>query len=89
MTKEQFISGTPFYLNKKCYKGDSTYSYGEGSISRQVRSSIDDRVILDSYECNVTKVGRVGFSGFTYVLGKKVLIKGRFVDLVEFKQEEA
>jgi hypothetical protein len=89
MTKEQFISGTPFYLTKKCYKGDSTYSYGEGSISRQVRSSIDDRVILDSYECNVTKVGRVGFSGFTYVLGKKVLIKGRFVDLVEFKQEEA
>jgi hypothetical protein len=89
MTKEQFISGTPFYLNKKSYKGDSTYSYGEGSIARQVRSSIDDRVILDSYECNVTKVGRVGFSGFTYVLGKKVLIKGRFADLVEFKQEEA
>ena len=88
MTRDQFISGTPFYIKRKAYKGDSTYYFnGVGSISRQSRSSIDERVVIDSYECNVTKVGRVGFSGFTYVLGKKVVVKVRFEDLVEFIEE--
>ena len=88
MTKEQFISGAPFYIKRKAYKGDSTYSYNSfGSISRQSRSSLDNRVVLDDYECNVTKTGRVGFEGFTYVMGKKVVVKARFEDLVEFKEE--
>ena len=88
MTREQFISGAPFYIKRKAYKGDSTYSYNSfGSISRQSRSSLDNRVVLDDYECNVTKTGRVGFEGFTYVMGKKVVVKVRFSDLVEFKEE--
>ncbi len=89
MTKEQFLSGTIFYIREKKYKGDSTYNYDGGHISRQSRSSIDDKVILNDYECNVIKTGRVGFSAFTFVLGKKVVVKLRFADLVEFKQEEA
>jgi hypothetical protein len=88
MTKQQFISGTPFYIKRKAYKGDNTYYLNAvGSISRQSRSSVDERVVLDDYECNITKVGRVGFSCFTFVLGKKVDIKIRFEDLVEFKEE--
>ena len=88
MTREQFISGAPFYIKRKAYKGDSTYSYNSfGSISRQSRSSIDERIVLDDYECNVTKTGRVGFEGFTFVMGKKVVVKVRFSDLVEFKEE--
>ena len=88
MTKEQFLSGAPFYIKGKNYKGDSTYNFnGLGSISRQSRSSVDERVVLDDYECNVDKVGRVGFTGFTFVMGKKVLVKVRFSDLVEFKEE--
>lgn len=89
MTKEQFISGTPFYINKKTYKGDSTYYFDGGHISRQTRSSIDDKIVLDDYECNVTKTGRVGFTAFTFVMGKKVVVRNRFEDLVEFKHEEA
>lgn len=89
MTKEQFISATPFYIKGKKYKGDSTYYFNDGHISRQTRSSVDDRVIHDSYECNVTKIGRTQFTSFTYVLGKKVAVKLKFADLVEFKQEEA
>ena len=89
MTKEQFTSGTIFYIREKKYKGDSTYYYSGGHISRQSRSSIDDRVILDSYECNVPKIGRVGFTTYTYVMNKKVVVKLKFDDLVEFKQEEA
>ena len=88
MTKEQFLSGAPFYIKRKAYKGDSTYYFnGAGSISRQSRSSIDERVVLDDYECNIFKMGRVGFEGFTFVMGKKVVVKVRFLDLVEFKEE--
>ena len=89
MTKEQFLSGTPFYVKGKKYKGDCTYYFSDKSISRQSRSSIDDRILLDGYECNVSKLGRVGFTTFNFVLGKKVVVKLRFDDLVEFKQEEA
>jgi hypothetical protein len=87
MTKEQFLKGTQFYVGSKKYKGDSTYSFSSvGSISRQSRSSVDERIVLDDYECNVTKIGRVGFAGFTYVMGKKVVVRSRFEDLVEFKE---
>ena len=89
MTREQFLSGVQFYIGAKKYKGDSTYNYDGGHISRQIRSSIDDRVVLDDYECNVVKVGRVGFAGFTHVMKKRVAIKVRFEDLVQFKHEEA
>ena len=88
MTKEQFLSGAKFYIGGKNYKGDSTYNFnGAGCILRQSRSSIDERVVMDDYECNIFKLGRVGFEGFTYVMGKKVLVKVRFEDLVEFKEE--
>lgn len=91
MTKEQFTSGTPFYINAKKYKGDSTYYFKDNLIVRQIRSSVDEGVILEDFECNVDKVGRLGFTGFTYVMGKKVTIKLYFVSLdklVENVQEE-
>lgn len=87
MTKEQFISGTPFYVGGKKYKGDSTYYFDNGHISRQTRSSIDERIILDDYECNVLKVGRINFTGLRFVLGKKVVAKYRFSDLVPYESE--
>jgi hypothetical protein len=88
MTKEQFLSGAPFYIKGKKYKGDSTYNFnGAGSISRQSRSSVDERVVLDDYECNIFKLGRVGFEGFTFVMGKKVLVKIKFKDLVPFEDQ--
>ena len=88
MTKEQFLSGAKFYVGGKKYKGDSTFNFnGAGSISRQSRSSIDDKVVMDDYECNICKMGRVGFEGFTFVMGKNVLVKVRFSDVVEFEEE--
>jgi hypothetical protein len=88
MTKEQFLSGAKFYINGKKYKGDSTYNFnGAGSISRQSRSSVDERVVIDDYECNIFKLGRVGFEGFTFVMGKKVVVKVRFKDLVPFEDQ--
>jgi hypothetical protein len=89
MTREQFLSGTPFYIGGKSYNGDSTYYYEGGCICRQSRSSIDERVILDSYHCNVLKTGRTGFTGFVFVLGKKVQVNLKFIQLQEFEEQEA
>ena len=87
MTKEQFISGTPFYIGGKKYKGDSTYTFDDSHISRQTRSSINEKVVTNDYECNVDKVGRVGFTGFTFVMKKKVVVRYRFEDLVPFEDQ--
>ena len=89
MTKEQFISGTPFYINGKLYKGESTYNYNDGCICKQIRSSSDERIIDDSYHCNVTEVGKSSFVGFTFILGKRTRVKLKFAQLQEFTQEEA
>ncbi len=91
MTREQFLNGTPFYVGFVTYKGACTYSYSEdpGCICKQSRSSIDERVIIDEYECNVSKITKTRFEGFTHVMRKKVVVKYKFEDLVEFKQEEA
>lgn len=84
MTKEQFLAGTPFYIGKKSYNGDSTFTYDGGCICKQSRSSIDEKVIIDDYHCNVSKIGRVGFEGFTFILGKRIQVKLRFEDLEPF-----
>ena len=89
MTKEQFLNGTQFYIGGQSYKGACTYSLNHNAecITKQSRSSIDERVVIDDYECNVSKIGRTGFIGFTFVMKKKVVVRYKFSDLVEFKQE--
>ena len=91
MTKEQFLSGTPFTVGFITYKGASTFYYSKepGCICKQSRSSIDERVVIDEYECTASKIGRTGFTGFTFVMKKKVTVSYKFEDLVQFKQEEA
>jgi hypothetical protein len=88
MTREQFLNGTPFRVAGPTYKGDSTFYYNQKDnyMSKQIRSSIDERVVLDDYLCNVIKVGRLGFEGFVHVMKKKVVVKYKFEDLVEFKE---
>lgn len=89
MTKEQFESGVSFRVKGPSYKGAETYSYNakDNYMSKQSRSSINDEVVADDYCCNVKKVGRVGFEGFCFVMNKKVNVKYKFEDLVEFEFE--
>ena len=53
---------------------------------KQTRSSIDERVMCDDYCCNVSKVGKVWFVGFTHVMGKRVVVRYKFEDLVIFEE---
>jgi hypothetical protein len=88
MTKEQFLNGTIFRVGFLSYKGACTYSYDQdaGCILKQSRSSIDEKVVLTDYECNVPKFTKTGFEGFTFVMKRKVVVKYKFEDLVEFKE---
>jgi len=91
MTREQFLNGTIFRVAGPTYKGANTFHYNEKNnyMLTQSRSSIDERVVLEDFECNVLKVGRVGFEGFTFVMNKKVVVKYKFSDLVQFETQEA
>ena len=86
MTKEQFLNGTIFTIGLPTYKGACTYSYNQdaGCMMRQSRSSINNAVVIDDYECNIPKVTKSGFEGFTHVMRKKVVVRYKFSDLVEF-----
>ena len=86
MTKQEFLNGVSFTIGTPKHKGESTYKYDGKCILRELRSSIDNRVVISDYECNILKIGSKGFSGFTYVLGKKVNIKYKFEELVEYKE---
>ena len=86
MTREQFLSGASFRVGFLSYKGAETFYYDE-CIMKESRSSLDERVIYKGHHANVIKVGRTGFTAFTYVMNKKVVVKYRFEDLVEFKEE--
>lgn len=86
MTREQFLSGVSFKVKGVTYKGAETYYYDD-CIMKQSRSSINEEVLYRGHHANVIKVGRVGFTAFSFVLNKKVVVRYRFEDLVEFKEE--
>ena len=89
MTREQFLSGQSFKVKGLSYKGDSTYRYDDGCVVRESRSSQDDKVLTYNYHCNVNKIGKVQFQGFTYVFDKHIKVKYRFEDLIAFETQEA
>jgi hypothetical protein len=88
MTREQFISGVVFKVQGTTYKGANTFSYNvkDNYMLKQTRSSIDERVVIDDYCCNISKVGKGWFEGFTHVMNKRVVVRYKFSDLVEFKE---
>ncbi len=86
MTKQEFLNGVSFKVKGfGNYKGGNTYKYAE-CIVEESRSSIDDRVVLSSYHCNVLKIGSKSFSGVTFIMGKRVNIKYRFEDLIAYEE---
>ena len=84
MTKQDFLKGKSFRVAGLTYKGARTYRYDGECILQETRSSIDERLIISDYHLNIEKIGRTNFSGFTFVMEKKVNIKYKFEDLVEF-----
>jgi hypothetical protein len=88
MTAEQFLNGTSFTVGAPMYRGAETFKYDGSCIIRESRSSKDQKALFFSHECNIIKIGKVGFTGFSFVVNKRVNIKYRFEDLVVFEEQE-
>lgn len=83
MTKQQFQDGLHFKIKGEVdYKGANTYYYENDSICQASRSSIDERVVIEQYHMNIRKIGVSSFTGFTYIMNKKVVIRLKFDDLI-------
>ena len=87
MTKEQFLQGVQFCSVNSGNVGATTYSYADNMISEQVRSSIDGRILIDQYCCNIIKIGSKGFSAFCFIMYKKVIVRYKFEDLRTYEYE--
>ena len=84
MTKEQFLSGVSFKVKGIDYKGAETFKYDD-CIMKESRSSIDEKVMYSAHHANILKIGKTDFTGFTFVMNKKVTVKYKFEDLVVFE----
>ena len=90
MTKEQFLAGVQFRVKGPTYRGAETFRYDPECkcITKQSLAFEDERTLYDSHHCNIVKIGRLGFTGFTFVMNKKVVVKYKFEDLIEFIPEQ-
>lgn len=91
MTKQDFLLGKPFRVASNSgfvnHKGASTFYYDGSCMMKQTRSSIDENILYSDYHMNIKTIGDKWFSGFTYVMNKKVQIRLKFEQLVEFREE--
>ena len=81
MTKADFLAGKPFKLGYSEYKFDN----------RDERSQINSGFVYENkftslgYEMWVEKIGEKGFSGYRYVMNKKVKLRINFDELREIE----
>lgn len=87
MTKEQFLNGTSFYLPNEILRDeDTTYKYQEEMILKESRKG--DVILRRYYEANVENIKNKFAEAYTYVLGKKVTVKLKFEDLIEYEGDK-
>ena len=88
MTREQFLSGVSFYLPNEMLRDEyTTYKYKEEMILKESRNRKGD-VILRRYEANVENIKNKFAEAYTYILDKKVIVKLKFEDLVEYEGDK-
>lgn len=88
MTKEQFLNGVSFYLPDEMLRDeDTTYTYQEEMILKETRNAKGD-VILRRYEANVENIKTKFAEAYTYVLDKRVTVKLKFKDLIEYEGDK-
>lgn len=89
MTKQEFLSGKSFSLDGDWSK-TTTYKYRGGSVEfgsleKEYRMTDDtDTVLLSDAIMNVEKIGTKKVHLYTFLLGRKIVDKIRYEDMVEF-----
>ena len=82
MKKEDFIAGVEFEMDFGTF---FKLEQDQRSISKVYRSGDRSSIIMEDHHMNVEKIGKVGFECYTYLLGKKIVRKVRFEDLIVFE----
>lgn len=89
MTKQEFLDGKSFSLDGDWSK-TTTYKYNPdnvefGSLVKEYRMHDDvNRVLLSDAIMNVEKIGTKQVHLYTFLLGRKIVDKIRYEDMVEF-----
>jgi len=89
MTKQEFLDGKSFSLDGD-WSETTTYKYTPGSVefgslNREYRMYNEpEKVLLSDSIMNVEKIGTKIVTLYTFLLGRKIVDKIRYEDMVEF-----
>ena len=89
MTKQEFLDGKSFSLDGD-WSETTTYKYTPGSVefgslNREYRMYNEpEKVLLSDSIMNVEKIGTKIVTLYTFLLGRKIVVKIRYEDMVEF-----
>jgi len=89
MTKQEFLDGKSFSLDGD-WSETTTYKYTPGSVefgslNREYRMYNEpEKVLLTDSIMNVEKIGTKIVTLYTFLLGRKIVDKIRYEDMVEF-----
>ena len=92
MTKEQFLNGASFSLDGDWSK-TTTYKHRAdgakcGGLQREYRMYNDVNIVLISdHIFNIEKVGTKKVHLYTFLLGKKIVDRIRYEDMIEFPEQ--
>jgi len=82
MTRQDFIAGKEFKVDSRTF---FQLSQDQRTIEMIYRTSNLDKIVMIDYHMNITKIGRLGFETYTYLLGKKIARKIKFAELELFQ----
>ncbi len=86
MTKQDFLNGESFYLNGD-YSNTTTYKMGHkaNSLEREYRMTSDiDNILISDHIFNIEKIGNKMVHLYTFLLGRKIIDKIRYDDMVAY-----
>ena len=92
MTKEQFLNEVSFSIAGDWSK-TTTYKYrGDGAkcggLDREYRMHNDvNTVLISDHIFNVEKIGTKKVHLYTFLLGKKIVDRIRYEDMIEFPEQ--
>ena len=91
MTKQDFLECKSFYL-KGDFSNTTTYKMGHkaGSLEREYRMTNDiDNILISDHIFNIEKIGNKMVHLYTFLLGRKIVDKIRYDDMVAYDRPEA
>ena len=89
MTKEEFLKGKSFRLNRSYIGKDITFSTDKDNsyLSEEFRGK-DNRVLFSKHIMNIDKIGRKIITAYCFILDSRIIKKIRFEDMIEFPEQD-